>query len=289
MLLDCPYRKTLLSRIPQQVAFALEEDLEGDIEGVELSGDITAQLIPNNQNSQAQIICKQDNAIICGLSWVKEAFLQVDANLELTFHVEDGQQVNNQELLMTISGNTRAILTAERTALNFLQTLSGTATSSYLFSKAAAGKPFSVLDTRKTLPGLRLAQKYAVLVGGCQNHRIGLYDMFLIKENHIKACGGIEQAINQAKKNHPERKIEIEVETEAELKQAIAAKPHIIMLDNFLPDDLEQYQNLGILLETSGNLTLENANQLSTNVDRFSSGQLTKDVTVVDLSLLLKD
>ncbi|KZY07956.1 nicotinate-nucleotide diphosphorylase (carboxylating), partial [Alcanivorax sp. HI0035] len=209
--------------IQRNVSFALEEDIR--------SGDITAQLIDADSESTATIITRE-NAVMCGIPWADEVFRQL-GDVQIEWHVEDGDRLTADTTLCTLRGNTRQILTGERTALNFLQTLMGTATTARRYADAVAGTTVTILDTRKTLPGLRAGQKYAVLCGGCQNHRVGLYDAFLIKENHVAACGGITAAIERARALAPEKKIIVEVETLAELKEAAALKPDQIMLDNF--------------------------------------------------------
>ncbi|MFT6758771.1 MAG: nicotinate-nucleotide pyrophosphorylase (carboxylating), partial [Chitinophagales bacterium] len=206
------------------VTTALAEDIG--------TGDITAELIPAKNSGVATVITR-DQAIICGQQWVDEVFKQVDPKVKLEWHFNDSEQASPGQILFTAQGNARSLLTAERCALNFLQLLSGTASLARDYADAVAGTKVQLLDTRKTIPGLRAAQKYAVTCGGCVNHRIGLYDAFLIKENHINACGSIAAAVAQAKSNHPKIKVEVEVENQAELEQALAAKADIIMLDNF--------------------------------------------------------
>lgn len=282
---DVPYAETLRDHMQRSISFALEEDIG--------PGDITAQLIPAENQAEASIICKQDHAIVCGREWVDEVFRQVDSTVQLDWQVEDGEPLCNGQVLVTIKGNARSILTAERTALNYLQMLSGTATTSREYSDAVAGLGITVLDTRKTIPGLRLAQKYAVKVGGCDNHRLALYDMFLIKENHIAAAGGIEQAVARAKQIAPDADMEIEVETLEELQQALEVKPRYIMLDDFdeqtTQQALEIAKNADTQLEISGGLDLGNLPQDKRFEGvRASSGQLTKMITPVDFSLRVK-
>ena len=274
---------SLLPVVKQNVRAALEEDIG--------SGDITANLIPNSQQASAQVITRQ-TAVVCGVAWVDETFRQIDPGLTIQWQVEDGQRVVANQVLFTCIGSARSLLTAERTALNFLQTLSGTATISQHYADLVAGTDVKLLDTRKTLPGLRTAQKYAVTCGGCFNHRIGLFDAFLIKENHIMACGSIEQAIRQAHKSAPGKKVEVEVETLQQLQQAIAAKADIVMLDNF------SYRDLGIAVKlTAGKLKLEASGNISedslletaqTGVDYISIGSLTKHCVAIDLSMRFK-
>jgi nicotinate-nucleotide pyrophosphorylase (carboxylating) len=266
--------------IQRNVSFALEEDIR--------SGDITAQLIDADSESTATIITRE-NAVMCGIPWADEVFRQL-GDVQIEWHVKDGDRLTADTTLCTLRGNTRQILTGERTALNFLQTLMGTATTARRYADAVAGTTVTILDTRKTLPGLRAGQKYAVLCGGCQNHRVGLYDAFLIKENHVAACGGITAAIERARALAPEKKIIVEVETLAELEEAAALRPDQIMLDNFGADMLYQATTMatGTALEVSGNLTVENSATLPSNRNWFlSSGALTKHIRAVDLSLRL--
>lgn len=279
---DMPYAKTLRDHLVRSVRFALEEDIG--------SGDITAQLIPEQQTAKAQVITRE-SGVLCGREWFEEVFRQVDPNVELTWHKTDGNTLAANDLLVTISGNARAILTAERCALNFLQTLSGTASLANQYAMAVAGKDIIILDTRKTIPGLRLAQKYATAVGGCKNHRLGLYDMFLIKENHIAACGGIAQAVANAKEIAPDKRIEVEVETLEQLKEALEQPVDVIMLDNFDGQRTTEAIKLSaqrIKLESSGNMDLEKIGEVvKDHPDFISVGKLTKHVTALDLSLRL--
>lgn len=273
------------SLISQLVKLALDEDL--DYQNAN-DGDITAQLIPENEQANAKVITRED-CVFCGKDIILEVFKQVDATVKVDVLVNDGDKVAANATLFTASGSARAILTAERTALNFVQTLSGTATTTALYVKELAGTTTQLLDTRKTIPGLRALQKYAVKCGGGANHRIGLFDAFLIKENHIAACGGIDKAVAQAKVNHPSKPVEVEVESLNELEQAIHAGADIIMLDNFT---VEQIQQAVILtdkqakLEVSGNMTLETLKAYSqAGVDFISSGALTKNLQSIDLSM----
>jgi nicotinate-nucleotide pyrophosphorylase (carboxylating) len=270
--------------IHNQVSAALNEDIG--------TGDITASLIPEQKIANAKVITREDG-IFCGRLWVEEVFCQIDTDLSIEWQVEDGDSVSANQCLFQLSGKARSILTGERTALNFVQTLSGTATQSYLFSQAVKDLSVKILDTRKTLPGLRLAQKYAVLCGGCHNHRIGLYDAFLIKENHIAACGSIKAAITQARSLAPEKPIEVEVENFAELDEAITHKADIIMLDNFTLDDMRQAVKIAdgkIPLEASGNMSIESLVEVAkTGVDYISIGALTKHCRAMDLSLRINE
>ena len=268
--------------IAKQVALALQEDIA--------TGDINAQLIPDTQRDTATIICREP-MVVAGKAWVDEVFRQLDPNMQLDWAVKDGDAVAANQILVTLIGNTRALLTGERTALNFLQTLSSTATVVANHVAVIADLPTKLLDTRKTLPMLRHAQKYAMLCGGGNNHRIGLYDAFLIKENHIMACGGIAQAVSQARQiaNKP---VEVEVENFDELHQAIAANADIVMLDNFTIEDtqkaVELVASLGkpCQLEASGDISLTNLRQVAeTGVDFISMGALTKHIKAIDLSM----
>lgn len=270
--------------ISQLVKLALDEDLNYQ----SAEGDITAQLIPQTQQANAKVITREAG-VFCGKQLILEVFKQVDPSVNVNVYVEDGDVIEENQTLFTASGNARAILTAERTALNFVQTLSGTATTTAHYVKELAGTGTQLLDTRKTIPGLRLLQKYAVKCGGGENHRIGLFDAFLIKENHIAACGGIKNAVSQAKANHPDKKVEVEVENLAELQLALDAGADIIMLDNFTVDMINKavtITNKRAKLEVSGNMTLETLRTYSqAGVDFISSGALTKHVKALDLSM----
>ena len=294
--LSAKQQQALQQDITATVSWALSEDL-GAEPGCEpsASDDITAALIPAENTAVATVISR-DECIISGLAWVNEVFKQLDAstglNTEITWFVNDGEHVKANTTLFEISGNARTILTGERTALNFLQTLSGTASLTSTYISALENTSTQLLDTRKTLPGLRSAQKYAVLCGGGYNHRIGLFDAFLIKENHIAACGGIANAVATAKSNHPDKKVEVEVESLDELTQALEAGSDIIMLDNFTPEMIDQAVELSngkAKLEVSGNMTLEKlATYAKAGVDYISVGALTKHLNAVDLSMRFK-
>lgn len=271
--------------IKAAVEIALSEDLNGQHAD---QGDITANLIPATQNIVADIITRED-CVLAGAAWVTETFAQLNPNIQLHWYAKDGDSLLANQPIVKVSGNARHILTAERTALNFLQTLSGTATLVAKCVKELAGTNTQLLDTRKTLPGMRRAQKYAVTCGGGTNHRIGLYDAYLIKENHIFACGSIQAAVAKAREQHADFPVEVEVENIAELHQAITAKADIVMLDNFSLAMLKQavIVNKGqCKLEVSGNITIERLKTLSAlGVDFISSGALTKHVQAIDLSL----
>jgi nicotinate-nucleotide pyrophosphorylase (carboxylating) len=281
--------------ITATVSWALKEDL-GVVDGQQpkVEQDITAMLIPANEQAVATVITRED-CIVCGISWVNEVFSQLDksqpelAKTKITWFVSDGEKVKANTILFQLEGNSRTLLTGERTALNFLQTLSGTATLTSRYVQELAGSNTKLLDTRKTLPGLRSAQKYAVLSGGGVNHRIGLFDAFLIKENHIAACGGIAQAVATAKQNHSDKTVEVEVESMDELQQALRAGADIIMLDNFTPSMIEEAVSATrgkAKLEVSGNMTIEILQEYTkAGVDFISSGALTKHVQAVDLSM----
>jgi len=251
------------------------------------SGDITAKIISIDTYAMARIITREA-MVCCGQEWVNAVFRELNPELKIEWQVQEGEWVEADTLLCALSGLARPLLTGERTALNLLQTLSATATQAQRYAQAVAGTTCKVLDTRKTIPGLRDAQKYAVLCGGCHNHRIGLYDAFLIKENHIMAAGSIAKAVAMARKIS-DKQLEIEVETLLELEQAIAAKPDRIMLDNFSLQDLElAVANVAgdIELEASGNITLDNIRRIAqTGVDYISIGALTKNIQAIDLSM----
>jgi nicotinate-nucleotide pyrophosphorylase (carboxylating) len=269
--------------ITRQVATALAEDLG--------AGDVTAALVPAQQQVRAHVVAREP-AILCGTDWVDATFRQLDTAVRLEWLAQDGEQVATDQVLLKLSGPARPILTGERTALNFLQTLSATATAASRYVQAVAGTGCRILDTRKTLPGLRLAQKYAARCGGARNHRLGLYDMVLIKENHIVAAGSITRAVETARRTSPGISVEVEVESLAEFDQALAAGADIIMLDELEPADLREAvarnrQRGGrAKLEASGSVTLETVRDIAaTGVDFISIGGITKHVKAVDLSM----
>lgn len=271
----------LTSIIEQDVEKALSEDIA--------DGDITAALIPAHHTLEAKLIAREEG-LLSGVPWFDKSFHLLDKTTEIEWFYQEGESFNNGDVLAKLKGNARVILTGERTALNFLQMMSGVATKTQRYVKAIKGKAI-LLDTRKTLPGLRYAQKYAVKCGGGQNHRFGLFDAFLIKENHIKAAGSISQAIQLAKERKKDHKIEVEVETFKELEEALSAKPDIIMLDNFDIESMAQAvslkKDLEIKLEASGNITLQNIAEVAqTGVNYISTGDITKSVNAIDLSLL---
>lgn len=267
------------------VANALREDVG--------TGDLTASLIESDKTAKARVITREP-AIVCGRPWVDEVLHQVDPAIEIDWQVEEGSKVAPDDVLFFLSGPAKSLLTAERTALNFLQLLSGTATRTGTYVELVSAYDVTLLDTRKTIPGLRLAQKYAVHIGGAQNHRIGLYDAFLIKENHIEAAGSITKAIEKAKAIKSDVRIEVEVENFKQLHEAIQAKPDWIMLDNFTPEAMREAVEIArgtnISLEASGGI--ENSEELkiiaSTGVDYISLGALTKHNEAIDLSMRME-
>jgi nicotinate-nucleotide pyrophosphorylase (carboxylating) len=276
---------TIQHAIVRNVSIALEEDIG--------AGDLTAQLIPASQSAKATIISRE-SAILCGIPWVESCFQQIAPETRIQWQVAEGERIHPNQTLCEISGNARAMLTAERCALNFLQTLSATATLTRRYVDAIAGTEAHILDTRKTLPGMRLAQKYAVTVGGGMNQRLGLYDGILIKENHIAAAGSIEAALGAAhdigagelKQRIP---IQIEVETLSQLQTALEAGATLILLDNFSLQGLREAVSLNAgraILEASGNINIDNVRDVAlTGVDRISIGSLTKNVQAIDLSM----
>lgn len=282
------YKLALTDTIKNMVAQALAEDLHSHHGGV----DITAELIPKQQIIKANLICREDG-VLCGQKWFSAVFKQLDSDITINWHVNDGDQLTAGMEICQLEGKARAILSGERAAMNFLQTLSGTATTTSNYVAKLANTNCRILDTRKTLPGFRLAQKYAVTCGGGHNHRIGLFDAFLIKENHILACGGIEKAVHQANLNHPEHPVEVEVESLAELDEALKAGADVIMLDNFTNfDKMEAVRanNGHAALEASGNITLETlADVAKTGVDYISVGAITKNIQALDLSLRVEN
>ena len=276
------FSEQLISDRKAAVRTALNEDIG--------SGDITAMLISEKEYASAKIISRE-TAIVCGRDWVDEVFHQVDNSVTVHWFVSDGQKVAPDTVLFELRGPARALLTGERSALNFLQLLSGTATTCREYADIVAHTKVKLLDTRKTIPGLRTAQKYAVTCGGCHNHRIGLYDAFLIKENHIAACGGIDKAVQRARDIAPDKPVEVEVETLAELDTALTAKADIIMLDNFSLADMRKGVEVTggrAKLEASGNVSKETLAAIAeTGVDYISIGALTKHARAIDLSMRL--
>ncbi len=257
--------------------------------------DVTAELIPPSATAVAEVITREE-MVVCGKAWFEAVFWELDKGFKIKWAVEEGQEVAAGSKLCRLQGPARALLSGERTALNLLQTLAGTATGARRFAKAVAGTQAIVLDTRKTIPGLRLLQKYAVKVGGCANHRLGLYDGILLKENHLAALGGaICEAVARAKALYPELAVEVEIESLAQLQEGLSSGADILLLDNFSLEDLRQAVAMAQrarekhpvpLLEASGNITLDNIRQVAeTGVDRISVGSLTKHLKAIDLSL----
>ncbi|SEH08775.1 carboxylating nicotinate-nucleotide diphosphorylase [Candidatus Venteria ishoeyi] len=264
------------------VTCALQEDIG--------EGDITAQLLPENTPAKARIICRE-SATLCGTAWVDEVFAQLDDTVQITWRAVDGDVISPAQVLCELYGDVRSLVTGERCALNFLQTLSGTASTVAHYVQAISGTGAVLLDTRKTLPGLRHAQKYAVLCGGGKNHRKGLYDAFLIKENHIAAAGSIKQAVANARTLAADKPVEVETETLEELQQALDAASDIIMLDNFDLKTMREAVEINqgqAKLEASGNISLDTLRAVAeTGVDYISSGALTKHLKAIDLSMRL--
>ena len=269
--------------IVKLVTFCLQEDVG--------MGDITAELIPIDKIISVKLISK-DNGIFCGRPWADEIFQQVDRSLIVNWNIEEGAELYPGQTLVQIAGSARSILTAERTVLNFLQTLSAVSTVSQHYASLVRHTSAKLLDTRKTLPSLRSAQKYAVRIGGCFNHRMGLFDAFLIKENHIAACGGIDAAVSKAKALHPNKSVEIEVQNLNELELAISAEADIVMLDNFECSNILKAVKLNggrLKLEASGGIEADILVSIAeTGVDYISLGALTKNCQAIDLSLLIE-
>ena len=269
--------------VRKTVQVALQEDIG--------TGDITADLVSEEQLCEADIITRSSGCF-CGRPWAREIFCQVDSAIQVSWEVSDGDSVEVNQRVASILGRTRSLLTAERTVLNFLQLLSGTATAAALAAQALSGTPTIVIDTRKTIPGLRVAQKYAIRVGGADNHRQGLYDAYLIKENHISTAGGIETAVSLARQKDPNAFVEIEVEDFDQLDEAVRAKPDRIMLDNFTPDQIKRAMSRvdgRVQLEASGGIAVANLKPIAeTGVDFVSMGSLTKEVHPLDLSMRIK-
>lgn len=266
--------------IIEQVKLALHEDIGQQ--------DLTADLIPIDAIANATLISRE-SAILCGTQWLDEVFSQLDPSIKVNWLFSDGDRIDTDDVLCTLQGSARNLLTGERAAMNFIQTLSATATLARHYADQVSGIDVQILDTRKTIPGLRLAQKYAVTCGGCFNHRVGLYDGILIKENHINAAGSIANAVEQARQLHPTITIEVEVETFDELQQALDAKTDIILLDNFDIPALTKAVTINqgqAKLEASGGISIDKLRAIAqTGVDRISIGALTKDIQAIDLSM----
>lgn len=270
----------LKTAITENVRAALAEDVG--------AGDISAELIDPSQRARAHVVSREPG-IFCGALWVRETCAQVDPHISLEFHIADGDNVHVDQRLFTLTGPVRGLLTAERTVLNFVGMLSGTATATRHYVDLIAGTPAQLLDTRKTIPGLRLAQKYAVRCGGGHNHRLGLFDAFLIKENHLAAAGGISAAVARARRLYPDHPVEVEVETLAQLKQAIAARAEIALIDNFSLEETQEAVSVAgnhIELEASGAIDEETITEIAaTGVNYISIGIITKQVRPLDLSM----
>jgi nicotinate-nucleotide pyrophosphorylase (carboxylating) len=276
--------------LPADLAIQVEAALREDIGG----GDVTATLVPAAQQARGSVVTREA-AVLCGRPWAEETFRELDPLVRLSWQAGDGDQLAAGQEVLRIGGPARPVLTGERTALNFLQLLSATATATRRYVDAVAGTGCRILDTRKTLPGLRSAQKYAVRCGGGDNHRMGLYDQVLIKENHIAAAGSIGGAIHSARSHAPGIRVEVEVESLRELEEALAARPDIIMLDDFGLEELKaavalrRARAVPVELEASGSVSLETVRVIAeTGVDSISVGALTKHVRAVDLSMRLE-
>ncbi len=277
------HSKDALIVINSAVNAALDEDIG--------TGDVTAASFSNNETASAKVICREE-AVLCGQQWFELAFYKLDPEIAINWKLNDGDQLEKGSTVCSLSGSAQAILTGERTALNFLQTLSGTATKTKIYVDRIAGTNAQILDTRKTLPGMRYAQKYAVRCGGGKNHRMGLYDAILIKENHIATAGSISKAVNEAKQQYPSIKLEVEVENADQLKEALSTQTDVILLDNFSLSELENAVAITDgkkKLEASGNMTLENIREVAkTGVDYISIGAITKHIQAVDFSMRFK-
>ena len=276
--------KLLFESVRKNVVAAIEEDLG--------SGDVTASLIQETTHISAKVTSREE-AVFCGKLWVAETVKQMSDQVSVTWHVQDGDWLKKDQLLFSLEGPAKPILSAERTILNFCQLLSGTATKAYRYSQLLGNSKVQILDTRKTIPGLRIAQKYAVECGGCKNHRIGLFDAFLIKENHIISCGGIAEAIRLAKEKHTDLEIEVEVENLEELDEAIRAGADIALIDNFNVVSTKKAVEIAkgkIKLEASGGISLTSLTEIAdSGVDYISIGELTKEVIPVDLSMRFEE
>lgn len=270
--------------LPQDISVTVSRALAEDVGG----GDLTAALVPETAQARGRVISREE-AVICGTAWFDEVFRQVDGRIHIQWEVQDGGRVSRDQLLCRLEGPARGLLTGERSALNFLQTLSGTATEARRYADAIRGTRATILDTRKTLPGLRAAQKYAVRCGGANNHRMGLYDGILIKENHIMAAGGIAPAVQAARASGAQVPVEVEVETLEQVQEAISAGADILLLDNFDLAGLRQAVAIAAgraKLEASGGIDMDAVREVAeTGVDYISAGSLTKHVQAVDLSM----
>jgi len=274
------HSKDALKAINSAVNTALEEDIG--------TGDVTAASFNNNEMASAKVISREE-AVLCGQNWFGLTFHKLDPSIVINWELNDGDKLEKDATVCSLSGNAQAILTGERTALNFLQTVSGTATKTKIYVDLISGTNAQILDTRKTLPGMRYAQKYAVRCGGGENHRMGLYDAILIKENHIATAGSVSKAVNEAKQKYPTIKLEVEVENAKQLKEALQTQTDVILLDNFSLSELEKAvatTDGKKKLEASGNMTLENIREVAkTGVDYISIGAITKHVQAIDFSM----
>lgn len=274
------HSKDALKEISQSVSVALKEDIG--------TGDVTAASFSNNETATAIVICREE-AVLCGQNWFELVFHQLDSDITIDWISHDGDLIEIDTTVCKLNGNAQAILIGERTALNFIQTLSGTATKTKSYVDRISGTDAQILDTRKTLPGMRYAQKYAVRCGGGKNHRMGLYDAILIKENHIATSGSIAKAVHTAKEQNPSLKLEVEVENIEQLEESLTTQADVILLDNFSLSELETAVGLTDgkkKLEASGNMTLENIREVAkTGVDYISIGAITKHVQAVDFSM----
>ncbi|KJY71671.1 carboxylating nicotinate-nucleotide diphosphorylase [Vibrio nigripulchritudo] len=279
----------LKQQLPLEITRSVEDTIKEDLGGtLDPAADITAALIPEDAQNTATIITRE-HGVFCGQAWADEVFKQLGGEVKIDWHVKDGDKVEPNQTLCTLTGPARILLTGERNAMNFIQTLSGCATIVAQYAEKLEGTGCRLLDTRKTIPGLRSALKYAVTCGGGFNHRIGVFDAYLIKENHILACGGIQKAIETAKNLNPGKPVEVETENLDELRQAIDAGADIIMLDNFSTDMMREavkINNGKAALENSGNVTLDTIREYAeTGVDYISVGALTKHLKAMDLSM----
>ena len=278
----------LLEVLDEALLHTVREALTEDIG----TGDVTASLIPENRQARAHVLSREP-AILCGMAWFDAVFAELDSHITIDWQARDGAHIAPDQIVCTLAGPARSILTGERTALNFLQTLSGTASTARRYADVVADLPVKILDTRKTLPGLRVAQKYAVRIGGCHNHRMGLYDAILIKENHISTAGSIQRAVETARAGNPNLAIEIEVVNESQIKESLDAGVDRLLLDNFTIEALGNAVSLvagQAELEASGGISLENLRAVATTgIDFISIGALTKNLQATDYSMIFND
>lgn len=276
----------LLETLDEDLLHSVRRALAEDIG----SGDLTASAIPESATITASVICREA-AVLCGCHWFDAVFAEIDSRVQVHWQARDGDRVDAGQVLCTLAGPARAILTGERTALNFLQMLSGTATLAARYADSVADLPIKILDTRKTIPGLRMAQKYAVRTGGCHNHRSGLYDAILVKENHIRSAGSIRDAVSLVRQDNPDMPVEVEVENRAQLEEALQAGAERVLLDNFSQEALREAARVNdgrAELEASGGITLDNLRATAlTGVDYISVGEITKSLYPIDLTMLV--